>query len=538
MKKNLTILMASAECRGVAKVGGLADVVFDLSSRLRSRGHRVLVVLPLYGDSSGIPSKTEAVLDFLIRFEGEPHQVRLHRTVFNGLEIHLIEAFLFQGDFSAIYVDSCTRGKGPFEDDARRFAFFSAAVWELVKHHKPFSRTQVVHCHDWHTGLIPLLVRLDGRTDSIKTLFTIHNLDYQGTRPFDDPYAPGASWRQWFPERWDALDRSGWKTLIADPSAAQCFNPIRCGIRCADAVNTVSPTYAREIMQPDDPSANFLGGRGLEVDLALRNEEGRLSGILNGLDYKTFDPMRLNPPFGNETPDLVSRRKNHRDQLWKELPRLVDRLESKQGMRLGNSKRVRQHLSQFLQEAQGLPLTVCVTRAVAQKLGLFTEDLAPGMPLYRAFLAQGTALLVLGTGELEDKLDLLNDEPTALFLQVFDADLANRLYSVGDFFLMPSDFEPCGISQLLSLRYGCLPLVHDRGGLHDTVQAGKTGFVFHGDTRDQAKEAFLRVTSEAVRCLGTPGYEVLVRSAMAQRFEWTEAVADYEAVYRQMTSAG
>ncbi len=146
---------------------------------------------------------------------------------------------------------------------------------------------------------------------------------------------------------------------------------------------------------------------------------------------------------------------------------------------------------QFLKTALSLPLTVCVTRAVSQKLGLFTEQLASGVAVPKAFLEQGTALLVIGTGELEDKLEQLNDEPSALFLQVFDAEFANRLYAAGTLFLMPSDFEPCGISQLMALRYGCLPLVHDRGGLHDTVKAGRTGFLYQGKNRESAKIAFL-----------------------------------------------
>ena len=530
------ILMASAECRGVAKVGGLADVAFDLSSGLVAEGHQVMVLLPLYGDlPHSRPGMTRPILDFLVRFEGNLISARLHQAVVDGLEVHLIDAPPFQGNSGSVYVDSGKRGKGPFEDDARRFAFFSAAVWELVKHHDPFSQTEVIHCHDWHTGLIPLLVRLDGQEDTCKTLFTIHNLDYQGTRPFDEPYAPGASWRQWFPERWDDLERSGWMEAIADPQASHCFNPIRCGIRCSDAVNTVSPTYAKEITRADNPAANFLGGRGLESDLALRKKEGCLEGILNGLDYTLFDPALLDPPFEASTSDLLSRRRRHRDKLWSEFPSLVSNLTSKHGSRFGNATRVAAHIDQFLLAAAHLPLTVCVTRAVSQKLGLFTEDLQPGVPLSQSFLDQGTALLVLGTGELEARLEPLNDQPTALFLQVFDADLATRLYAVGELFLMPSDFEPCGISQLLSLRYGCLPLVHDRGGLHDTVRHDETGFVFQGKDRSSAKKAFLKTTAQAVAAVRSPGYEKLVRHAMEERFTWDKALGLYTDLYRRMT---
>lgn len=525
-----TVLMAAAECRGVAKVGGLADVVFDLSAELLAAGHEVHILLPLYADQPPAGGST-VVSDFLVRFEGESVETRLHRATVGGLLVHLLEAPMFQGDGGSVYVDSGRRGKGPFEDDARRFAFFSAAVWELVKHHEAFQKTQVIHCHDWHTGLIPLLARLDGN-DRFATLFTIHNLDYQGTRPFDDAYAPGASWRQWFPERWEALVRSGLQDSIADPQASHCFNPLRCGIRLSDAVNTVSPSYALEITQPDNLAANFLGGRGLESDLARREAEGRLWGILNGLDYHAFDPTTLSPPFEATTEDLLGRRKAHRERLLTTLSDDVAALVAKHGPRFANSRRVRAHLPAFLASAERLPLTVCVTRAVSQKLGLFVEDLEPGLPMARAFLQQGTALLVIGTGELEEKLEPLNDEPGALFLQVFDAEFAIRLYAAGDLFLMPSDFEPCGISQLMALRYGCLPLVHDRGGLHDTVRHGKTGFVFQGSSRQQAKHAFLEVTGQALKALKGPRREALIRQAMQERFEWARSVAEYEAIYR------
>ena len=532
MPQKLSILMAAAECRGVAKVGGLADVVFDLSARLTAEGHRVTVILPLYSETAVARGGAEIVAEAEIPFGGTAVTATLRRAVVNGLEVHLVDAPAFQGDDGSVYIDSGTRGHGPFEDDARRFAFFSAAVWELVKTYPPFGGVQILHCHDWHTALIPLFVRLEGLEHRYATVFTIHNLDYQGTRPWDDAYAPLASWRQWFPDRWKALKKA--KALFAaatDPVAKNCFNPMRCGIRASAGVNTVSPTYAAEITRPDNPSANFLGGRGLEKDLALRKGEGRLWGIINGLDYDAFDPGNLDPPFSTASPKLLDLRRRHRDALWEGLPAAMDELEAKHGRKFRNADRVREHLSEFLATAKALPLTVCVTRAVSQKLGLFVEDLEPGVPLARAFLHRGSALLVIGTGELEEQLEPLNDEPAALFIRCFDADFATRLYAAGELFLMPSDFEPCGISQLMAMRFGCLPLVHDRGGLHDTVRHAKTGFVFQGTTRQAAKKAFLDTASQAIAALESRGYERLVRQAMEQRFEWTASVRQYEELY-------
>lgn len=531
--KKLSVLMVAAECRGIAKVGGLADVVFDLSQALRLAGHEVHVIIPCYEVGAVPPqAKRETKLDFLVRFEGEAVATRLVQTEVSGLVIHLIEAPLFRGEEGSIYVDSQKRGKGPFEDDARRFAFFSAAVWDLVKHHPPFSTVQVLHCHDWHTSWIPLLAKLDNEASRFPSVFTIHNLDYQGTRPWDEPYAPGASWRQWFPERWDTLVGSGWVETLSDPQAPHCFNPMRCGIRMADAVNTVSPSYALEITQPDDPASNFIGGRGLEADLLRRQAEGRLWGILNGLDYHAFDPDQLTPPYNAKTPDLIKVRRQHRDHLWETFPSRLESLVLKHGSRFGNSDRARAHLSVFLTQTAGLPLTVCVTRAVSQKLGLFTETLTSDQTVAQAFLTTGTALLVIGSGELQDKLEPLNDEPTALFLQVFDAEFATTLYAVGDLFLMPSDFEPCGISQLMALRFGCLPLVHNRGGLHDTVRDGQTGFVFEGTDRASAKREFLATSVRAVATVQGSQAEGMIRQAMTERFEWTRSVVEYEGIYR------
>ncbi len=534
MPQKLHILMAAAECRGVAKVGGLADVVFDLSARLKAEGHRVTVLLPLYSETAmAAPGKTEPVSEFTVEYGGGTVKASLRRAAVGGLEVLLIDAPAFRGDDGAVYIDSASRGHGPFEDDARRFAFFSAAVWGLVKTYPPLADVQVLHCHDWHTGLIPLFVHLDGLETRYATVFTIHNLDYQGTRPWDDDYAALASWRQWFPHRWKALKKQ--KSLFSaatDPTAKNCFNPMRCGIRTADAVNTVSPTYAAEITKPDNEAANFLGGRGLEKDLASRHAEGRLWGIINGLDYEAFDPEKVDPPFSSSSTNLLAIRRQHREALWKNLPEDIAALENRHGRRFGNAERVKNHLDEFLTTARALPLTVCVTRAVRQKLGLFVEELEPGVPLSRAFLHRGSALLVIGTGELEQRLEPLNDEPAALFIQCFDADFATRLYAAGEIFLMPSDFEPCGISQLMAMRYGCLPLVHDRGGLHDTVRHGHTGFVYQGATRQKAKTAFLEAAGQAVAVVSGKGYEAIVRRAMEQRFEWTESVKSYEAMYK------
>jgi len=526
--------MAAAECRGYCKVGGLADVVYDLSRELVKTGQTVHVVLPLYSEVPR-PKTATFQFEFQVSFDRRSLPVRVWNAAVDDLVITLLEADYFSGTWGSVYIDSGAGGKGPFEDDAQRFAFFSAAVWELIQNHEPFSSVALLHCHDWHTGLIPLFCHLDKREKRYPTVFTIHNLDYQGTRPWNEAYAPGASWSQWFPHRWEQMKTSPWFSLVSDPLAPHCFNPMRCGITTSDAVNTVSPSYAKEITLADDPPSNFLGGRHLEPDLKRRHQERRLWGILNGLDYEVFNPAHLDPPFEARDPQLLPKRTHHKSSLLKGLATTVESLARTKKQHFANADRVKHHLKDFLEASAELPLAVCVTRAVQQKLGLFSENLSDGTPVALAFLDEGWSLLIIGTGELEQRLEFLNDDPRALFLRVFDTELATKFYAAGDLFLMPSDFEPCGISQLMALRFGCLPLVHDRGGLHDTVFDGKTGFSYQGQTRDDAKLQFLDAARRARVLWDSHGREEMIRTAMEQRFSWEDAVVQYRSLYRTIT---
>ena len=522
-KRRLSVLMVASECRGIAKVGGLADVVRDLSQNLHRQGHQVAVVMPGY---SSIKVPSEIVLDFLVRFGGATHPARLRKTQLGDLAVYLVEATPFTGEDGGVYIDSGARGKGPFEDDALRFAFFCAAVWSLLKTHHGFAEFGVLHCHDWHTAFLPLFLRLEGTLPGVRSVFTIHNLEYQGTRPFDGNYAPGASFRQWFPELRDELDQSGVIELCRDPGVPWCFNPMRTGIRLADAVNTVSPTYAQEITRADNPEANFLGGRGLEPDLNVRQSEGNLLGILNGMDYDEYDPSVLVPPFFADTPDLLAVKQAYRGKLAQQLRSLAT---------LGD--RASHHLPVFLDSLGSLPLVICVTRAVAQKFSLVLDPLTSGRLVLDALLESPVHLVVLGTGELASRLEALNDHPSALFLNLFDAGLATTLFCAGDLLLMPSDFEPCGLSQLLAMRFGCLPLVHDRGGLHDTVTPGQTGFVFGGTTRHEAISSLFEQFDRALRVLADPqSHELMIRKALAARFDWSGSTLEYEQLYRRLAA--
>lgn len=530
------VLMVSAECRGLAKVGGLGDVVRDLSQALTGLGTPVSIVMPCYDQ---IDHTAEPLSRFQVSFGSKDDwQVNVFTRELDGVTVYLLrnEEF-FGGPYGGIYVDSERSGSGAFEDDARRFAFFSAAVLELIQQHPALCRVKVLHCHDWHTGVLLVLLKYDRRyrqlAGSLRTLFTIHNLDYQGTRPFKlSGDRALLSFSDWFPALYRSLKRRGALAALSDMhTPIPCFNPMRASINLADTVNTVSPTYATEITQPDDPARSFIGGRGLETDLGRL---GKLYGILNGLDYEHYDSSRLTPPFDVDVKNWSHARHQHKTHLLKNLKADLQELAVRSGSRFANSDSVLKKMSTFrAAERQQKPLVVAVTRAVRQKASILLEPLNKSGTVLHHLLNRDIFLIVLGTGELEDQLEEINHYPNGLFICAFDPDLADRLVVGGDLFLMPSDFEPCGITQMIAMRYGCLPLVPDLGGLSDTVQNMRTGFVYRGENRLAARRALIRTLDKALRCYAADRDKWLTMQvrAMSTRFEWTSAAREYLRLY-------
>jgi starch synthase len=536
---NPSVLMVAAECRGLAKVGGLADVVRDLSKALETLHIPVGIVMPCYDQM--LP-RDEPWDSFPVRFGSRiDWPVQVFRRELDGVTFHRLRSEeFFGGSYGQVYIDSDRLGRGPFEDDAKRFAFFSAAVLEFIQHH-PELATTALHCHDWHTGALLVLLRHDPRyrelARKVRTLFTIHNLDYQGTRPFELTKEPESrellSFAEWFPELYQGLSKQDLE-LLADPLAPiSCFNPMRAGINLADDVNTVSPTYAREIAQPDDPARNFIGGRGLEGDLQRRGQ--RLYGILNGLDYTANDPSKLAPPFDANIGDWSGARRQHKLDLLENLEPHLKEMASRLGERFKNSDTVLRKLSAFQPvEWREKLLVVAVTRAVHQKMNILLETLDDSTSVLQTLTGRDLYFILFGTGELETELEELNRSRNGLFVCAFDPRFADRLYAAGDLFLMPSDFEPCGISQMIAMRYGCLPLVANVGGLSDTVHEGQTGFVYSGVNRQAARRALLEALDRARSCYldDRSKWREMQARAMSTRFEWTVSAEQYVKLYR------
>ena len=476
----------------------------DLPAAIAAQGWTAKVATPSYGSLHRLDGAERlGTVDVAFRGRGETVEAwrvpgskpRVENIVFHH---PLFEA----GGAGRIYFgDEPAR---PFATDANKFALFcaTAAAWASVREHRP----DVVHLHDWHAALYLLFARFDPRFEmlgNIPTVFTIHNLSYQGTRPLrgDD-----SSLDAWFPELRPDID------AIVDPEHGNCINPMATAIRLADRISTVSATYAEEICRPSDTRVGFIGGEGLENLLAEARDADRLVGILNGCEY---DVPRARRPG------------------WMRLLGLLEaQLHDWQASDAGNAAHqlALQRIA-ALPKRKPLHILTSVGRLVAQKATLLLLDAEHGMsPLARLAneLGRKAVIVVLGSGEPEFERRLLavaHDCPNVLFLNGYSEMLADPLYAAGNLFLMPSSFEPCGISQMLAMRAGQPCVVHGVGGLRDTVRHGKTGFVFDGETPRQQADHFVAATLAALelRTADPDAWNTICDRARAQRFSWALA---------------
>ena len=471
----MRIAHLASEVVPFSKTGGLADVAGALPPALAALGHEVTVVVPghrtgLKDPLPGEPRGEVAALGLTARLN-----VVLHRSV----RVVLL-------DCPALFVRPALYSlpDGDFPDNAVRFAFFArAALAALAK----LGGVDVVHAHDWQAALAPVLLRHDGQTrfamPAAKTVFTIHNLAYQGVFP---------AW---------ALEACGIPRELFTMDLLEFYgsaNFLKGGMVSADAVTTVSPTYAREILTPDF-------GCGLQGVLSARQDA--LFGILNGLDTEEWDPRRdphLELPFG-EAADVVEGKAAARALLGREA-KLATR---------------------------GRPLIGMVSRLAEQK----------GADLLAAALDDivglGFDVVVLGSGErrYEEAIraaQAAHPGKVAAFIR-FDERLAHRIYAASDLFLMPSRYEPCGLGQMIAMRYGSLPVVTRTGGLADTVvdaeEAGGTGF-FLAELTPAALIATLR---RARLVLADPARLAAVRAGgMARDFSWRASAREYLKLYEQL----
>lgn len=511
----LNILMVASENDALpgGKVGGIGDVVREVPQVLAQNGCQVTVVTPAYGAFHRLPGARRLAI-LKVDFRGVSQPVELFEIKGagddSGVRHWVLEHSLFSvGGAGVIYCDDLP--ETPFASDASKFALFSAAVAEMVEQ-EHCGELDVLHLHDWHAAMLLVLRQFDPAFEALKSIrcvYTVHNLALQGVRPFS---GHPSSLHSWFPSlHYDPV-------LIADPRWQDCVNPMAVGIRLADAVHAVSPTYAREIMLPSAVSSRgYYGGEGLENDLHQAHAEKRLHGILNGCDYDVKVPKPLQ---------------------WHELVAMLQRqvLRWAAGQaQVSSAHFVAKARLELWAKQQPKILITSVGRITEQKAKLLRQDDDNGRPALEGILetlGERGVYVFLGSGdpELELFLTQINARfENFIFLRGYSDALAQALYASGDLFLMPSSFEPCGISQMLAMRAGQPCLVHSVGGLRDTVSDGVNGFVFSGDSlSDQATKLVETFKAALKKKSGSPKqWEKIRTAAAAARFSWQESIEAY-----------
>ena len=525
----MKILMVAAENDALpgGKVGGIGDVVRDLPRALAAAGQQVDVVTPGYGAFSRLPG-AESVGTVEVMFSGSVHIVELFKVPAQApqknVTLWVMEHPLFAvGGEGKIYCDD--PGDRPFATDASKFALFSIAVAQAAVDDM-FGVVDVLHLHDWHAALVAVLRAFDPAYQALQTVhtvYTIHNLALQGIRPLA---GDASSLHVWFPELQYVVEQ------LNDPRAPHCINPMRAGINLSDKVHAVSPTYALEIQRPSDPSQGFFGGEGLHADLQAAAEEGRLHGILNGCEY----PADSVPPLSSAELFLLCENESLK---W------IGKNPVVESAHLIASRRLAQIISaeKSADEPQAKPLLVTsVGRITDQKVLLLLQTIPGGASALDHLLdvlGDKGVFVLLGSGdtELEQFLtEVASRRSNFVFLKGYSEHISQSLYASGDLFLMPSSFEPCGISQMLAMRAGQPCLVHSVGGLSDTVKDGVDGFAFTGDSLQSQAENLIASFESAMETKSedSVSWEKISSAAAAARFLWRD-VADeiVEQLYRE-----
>jgi len=461
----MRILFIASEAFPLAKVGGLADVTSSLAITLRDLGHEPCLILPKYGSIRASIQEIQGK-SFAVSLMGHSEPATLKKTMLKGrIPVYLVENQRYFGT-EEIYT----------QDELDRFLFFSLSIPSIIS--QLDFRPDIIHCHDWHTSLVPLGLKKAKIT--LPSIFTIHNLAYQGS--FDQEF----------------FQRSGlssvWQEYIPTDAPRPLLNFMSQGILLADIVTTVSPSYASEIL-----TSQY--GEGLEQLLSYRFNE--LYGIVNGIDYDEYNPAT--DPYLERNYDFTT------------IERRVDNklaLQRKGG----------------LPQNPDIPLFGMVSRLEQKGIDLLLQVIDPFITETRA------QLVILGEGrehyhKLLAEAALKYPDRLSAFID-YDARLARLIYSGGDMFLMPSRFEPCGLGQLIAMRYGAIPVVRHTGGLADTVQdvteGNGNGFVFQNYTVLEMLEAIKRAVKSFYHRVE---WQNLMRRNMKLDFSWKASARKYEDLY-------
>jgi starch synthase len=475
--RELNVVFVSAEVAPFAKVGGLADVAGSLPKALAALGHRVTVCMPAY--QMVLDDPRWEVSDILARVPVEINCSWKTDAWVRSVDMEGVSVLLIGGGG---FFEKSTSSEAVYGPGIDQYVYFCHSVLGAIDALE--LSLDIVHCNDWQTGLIPVLMRekATARFRSIATAFTIHNLAYQGEVGID------------------VLDVAGLPRSLFNLHQMEAWgsvNFLKSGCAFSDQVNTVSPTYSREIQ-------TWEYGCGLEGLMRHLASQDRLSGILNGIDLGFFNPESDPALPANFSGADISGKALCKSSLQAELDMPVN---------------------------PSVPVLGIVSRLSTQKGLDLVLQIAPKLA------AMPAQLVVQGLGDpkiAEGLRDLQARFPNSIrFVQAFDPDLAQRVYAGSDMFLMPSAFEPCGLGQMIAMRYGTVPVVRKTGGLADTVFDGENGFVFS----DSDPEQLLHAVQRAVGCYQSDGWLSVVSNAFNADHSWKASAQEYEALYRRAISA-
>lgn len=467
----MKILFCATECVPYVKTGGLADVAGALPKALRDLGIDARVILPRHRAIS-LQGLNETIGGLPVPISSKTVYGKVFETVApNGVPMYFVDQPHYF-DRKELYVE----GGKDYADNAERFVFFSRAIIEFIRREKFVP--DIIHVNDWFTGLVPVYLRTlyskDAVLKNIRTVFTIHNLAYQGVFWHYDMHLTGLPWTLF---RFDKLEFYG------------KLNFMKGGLIFSERISTVSRRYAQEIQRPAD---------GCGLDAVIRKRSGDLTGIVNGIDYDAWNPA---------TDEHLAARFSPND------------LEGKRAC-----KREVQKLNNLPESDK--PLFGIVSRLAEQKgFDLFAE-------IFDEMLADGAQFVLLGTGDKKYH-DFFADKARRYPLQVgvnfvFSDPLAHKIEAGADIFLMPSRFEPCGLNQLYSMRYGTIPVAGRVGGLADTIEDGATGFLFENHS---AREFLAAVRRAVAAYHDRDAWKNLQRNAMNADWSWERSAKEYAKLY-------
>ena len=479
-KKNLDIVIVSSEVVPFAKTGGLADVCGALPIELTKMGHKLRVFMPRYREISNALYNLELKHFIGINIDGSNYKVKLYQYKYKNVDFYFVDYPQFFGR-EGLYNDNT--GK-EYADNILRFTLFNRVVHAYLKHDKNKTAPDIIHCNDWQTSILTLYLRHKAYSgdyfDKTGIIYSIHNLAYQGIFPSTE-----------------------WKVLKLEnsyftPTYLEYYNKInlkKAGILFSDIISTVSENYAKEILTNEY-------GFGLNGNLYDRKED--LYGIVNGVDYDDWNPEIKNEDYNYK----ITYNKNE----------FYEKIKIKKLFQKEIDFKVKENI----------PLIGMITRIVDQKGFDILID------AYKEILDLPLQIVILGTGQdsYVQKLNKIEKEyPDKFkFFNKFDNALAHRIESASDFYLMPSKYEPCGLNQLYSLKYGTLPIVRAIGGLKDTVKNDVTGFSFE----DYSSSELYQTIKKAIKVFSDKKkMQTMITSAMNEDWSWNKSAKEYENIYRK-----